>query len=485
MSSDKDKSLQARLLQRITTHLQRETTISPVDRIIVGLSTGSDSMALIHLLHFLPIPFTLIGVYVDHKIRPDETDKEKQMARTVCRKLGIPLHIITADVPALAAKNNDSMEATAREARYSIFEDVRLKTNADWIAVAHTADDQVEEFFLRLIRGAGLKGLAGMAPRRDKIIRPLLGETKQSLREYLESIQQDWCEDSSNLDNRYLRNRVRNQLLPLLEDQFNPSIRNTVLNTMQILRDEDIYLEQLTEEAFSMTVQQIVPENKLCTELYIDFEKLSAYPVPIVRRVIEKCFWQLRATPSFHHIEHIRELLERGICRHLLHLPQGVRSCFEGKLFHLFRPLPEGLLRGSRTDYLTPYCISIAGPGEYDTEQYRITLYYSDHSYEPPDRDIIRKRQGKQLEVDAAKVRFPMVLRPARHGERFHPCNRQGSKKIARFFNEKKIPADKRLLWPILTDDLGVIALAGVEIDHRCRVTQGTKRYLIITLEEL
>ncbi|KAB2888454.1 MAG: tRNA lysidine(34) synthetase TilS, partial [Desulfobulbaceae bacterium] len=218
-------------------------------RVVVGVSGGPDSMALLQLLAEADLALDCIAAYIDHGLRPHETGAEKRAVERLARDCGALFCCRAVPVREHAAAHGLSLEDAARTLRYQSLEDIRAEYGAEVIAVAHTADDQVEEFFLRLIRGCGRNGMTGMSPRQGRIVRPLLGLRKQELTDFLAERRIPFCIDSSNLDRRFLRNRIRLDLLPMLERQFNPSIRRTILQTMDILREEEDLLGRLGEQA--------------------------------------------------------------------------------------------------------------------------------------------------------------------------------------------------------------------------------------------
>ena len=244
------------ILATVSSVIRSHTQLRDNERIIIAVSGGADSMALLHILAEIAPPQQLIAVSVDHGLRPTETPQEHEIIARSCRLLDIIFKVQTVDVPKIIAEQKRSPEDAARMLRYDALEKARQHYQARYIAVGHTADDQVEEFFIRLLRGSGSRGLSGMRVMRDSIIRPLLFATKAQLMAFLVERGLPWCVDSSNGNRQFLRNRVRLDLLPLLEKDFNPAIRTTIGHNMDILAQEDNLLEELTANAYNHCVKR-------------------------------------------------------------------------------------------------------------------------------------------------------------------------------------------------------------------------------------
>lgn len=465
------------IVERIETVIEDNRLIAANDRVIVAVSGGSDSLALLYLLREIKMPLQLLAVYIDHGLRPQETPHERQAIEHCCRSLGIPYMMRSVDIHRLIAEEKRSPEEAARILRYQALEEVCRENGAQVIATGHTADDQVEEFFLRLIRGSSRRGLSGMALRRGRIIRPLLHETKDALADYLTALKVEWCLDSSNLQRHFLRNRVRLDLLPLLEQEFNPAIRRTVLRNMDILAEEESYLEMKTEEAFarcvSLSSRTSSGENRL--QLVVHEDAFTIEHLALRRRILEKCFWRMGIRPVHGQINILVQFMESGTVGREIHLDDGVRVEKHRSRLLFCRPLEKGRKRGSRAA-LPGINLSIAGPGRHLVQELDGELVIEETA-----KPATAKSAGSRFFVDRAKITFPLLLRSALPGETFHPCNSPGKKKISRYFNDRKIAAKERAEWPVLLCGDSVIALPGLQIDHEYRVTETTTEVLAIS----
>ncbi len=468
------------IVSRIASLIHIHKLANHEEKVVVAVSGGADSLALLHILKAIDLQLHLLAVYIDHGLRPLETPHEQAIIERCCHTLGVPFISQTVDVHQLVALENRSPEEAARILRYAALEQIRSEHGAGRIAAGHTADDQVEEFFLRLIRGSSTKGLAGMQFCRGRIIRPLLHENKATLTDYLNSLAIGWCRDSSNLQRQFLRNRVRLDLLPMLVRDFNPAIGRTVLQTMDMLAEEDHCLEGQTTSAF---LRCVVPSEQLLDgskrpQLIIDTEIFEEYHRAIGRRLLEKCCWHMRIRPTFRLIDILLDFLKTGANGGEIHLEDGVRAEKRNSQLFLQRPLEQDRIRGSRLTGKDIHLI-IPGPGRYPVPEAGRDLLL-----EKAVLSSYRRNDTAQLFLAYEKISFPLLLRSSLPGELFHPCNGAGRKKISRYFNDRKIPAKDRRSWPVLVSGVNVIALPGLQIDHTYRVTDETTSILAISWQE-
>lgn len=362
-----------RLEKKILT-LIRHDMLERGETVVVGVSAGPDSMALLHVLSALrdECAMRLIAVYVDHGLRPDETGAEKVLVEEQAHGLNVIFESACFDVSAVAREKKMSIEHAARDVRYSFFEQVAAKYGAKKIAVAHTADDQAEEVLLRLIRGTGRAGLSGMQMSRQgkadmgsmsahidkrvretsrfiplwyKIIRPFLSTPKAELLSYLDDKKILFLVDSSNLEKKFLRNRVRHDLLPYLAE-FNPNISETLRQTAIILQDEEKVLAELTEKAWLQMVAVHEQVELGLLSVTVDLVSFLSLNRAIKRRLAEKMFIILGSVPQFKKIEQILYLARQGETGARLHFSKGLRLKKNRESFVLSYPRGKVSLRG-------------------------------------------------------------------------------------------------------------------------------------------
>ncbi len=304
------------------------TTLCRVENgqgIVAAVSGGPDSMALLHLLAGArePLGLQISAVWIDHGFRPRETPHERATVSRAAEKLGLPFVTHNVDTAALAATEHLSLEQAARRIRYQALRQTAKARGAQAIAVGHTADDQAEEVLLRLLRGSGRKAVSGMRHRNGDIIRPLLEIDKQTLLAWLEEQGIEYCLDSSNSDLRHTRNRIRHQLLPFLEEHFDPRIRRSLRKSAASLAEDEDLLEVLTSAAYQEVISMAGTVGQEAAR--IERRLFCDLHPAIQRRVVEQLLWQLGSRASYNHILLVIQAAARGRTHTELHLSRGLR----------------------------------------------------------------------------------------------------------------------------------------------------------------
>ena len=474
MSTVKDRQI---LIKGVGSVLRDRCRVQPGERLVVATSGGIDSTALLHLLAGLDLELSLVAVYVDHGLRPEETPGEIEMLGQLTASLAIPFLVRTIDVRAEQRAGGMSLEEAARRLRYRCLEEVRGEVEASAIAVGHTADDQVEELYIRLIRGTGLKGLTGMGYRQGRVIRPLLGHDKASLADYLASCALPSCLDSSNHDQRFLRNRVRSQLLPLLEAEFNPAIRRTSLQTMAILGEDEDLLAQLSQAALNelAVVEETDPATDRPRRIAFEPAKFAALHIALQRRVLESLCRMMDSRPTFRQIETIRQMIGQSGPAAEFHLGFGLRLHRREERIVLLAGSP-GATRGKKAP--PPACpvTELGGPG---------VFYFAELARSLTITKVSRGELGDFAEnclyCNADLLHFPLVLRPPRPGEKIQPLGAPGHKKISRILTDRKIAAASRHLYPVLSCDDQPIAIVGLVSAEHYRISTDCREVLVIS----
>ena len=457
--------------------------------VIVGVSGGPDSMALLHVLAALKeeLHLTLTAVYVDHGLRPDETEQEKALVREQAGLLKAGFKAGTVAVKEYAWQHGMSIEHAARVLRYDFLDTVAEETAANRIAVAHTADDQAEEVLLRLIRGTGRKGLSGMnVVREGKIIRPFLTLPKTDLIEYLNHENIPFLEDSSNKERIYLRNRVRLDLIPHLAEHYNPNISTTLRQTAAILQDEELFLEDVVDEALKTIIieekNRSFDQHPECPEIILDVTAFNESPRAIQRRLLESVFWKMEQSPRFRQIEQVLHLAEAGENGTVVHLAGGLRATKE--MTGIVFSYPQGMVpqQGNLIEKNQPLSqITVSEPGTITIPETGVEIRFEEMAHVPDMKKIINDQEDY---LDLAQVSFPFIVRSPQPGDFFHPLGGPGRKKVADFLSDQKVPQEQRSQVPTLESSGSVAALLGLRIDHRARITKKTMRVLKVSMLE-
>lgn len=459
------------LLHTIMDTIASSCKLSRTDRLVLGVSGGADSTAMLHLLSEIHPVSLLDAVYVDHQLRPAETPDEIKLLSDQCSALKIRFTVSPVDVPGAVEKYGGSTEEIGRQLRYEQL-NKRLNTiDGKYICVAHTADDQTEEFFIRLIRGTGTAGLSGMKRLSHNILRPMLALHKTQLEEFLLSHNIKHSEDSSNSDLRFLRNRIRHSLLPFLRDNFNQSIGDTILKTSSILQEEDAYLDSIVSKTLDHVVLQTV------NGITINSKLLKQQHKALQRRIIEKSLWLAGTTPTFTTIDNLIDLVvngERGKEIHLAKSLVAVQQKEDIVLYHCSRENSgkKGLPKPEKFE------VNIIGPGSYPVpelqHQLTVTLLKGTKDSTP-----------NSLVLNGESIQFPLTLRTVLPGEKFTPLGMKGRKKVNRYLSDKKIEKIDRQYYPVLVSGNNIVCIAGLQIDNNYKHNTKTKSYLVINWEKM
>lgn len=444
--------------------LKKYSMLSGGETVVIGLSGGPDSVCLLSLLSKLKTELTLSlhAVYVNHNLRPDEVPAEIEFCRTLCNSMGTNFLVKSIDVNSYANEHRMNRHEAARELRYRVFNETAAEVDADRIALAHNSDDQVETVIMRLLRGSGPKGLAGIPAVRGNIIRPLIDTGRQEIEAYLGEENLSFVTDSSNLKADYFRNRIRQYLLPLVRE-INPSINRTIANTTSVLQEEERWFDiVVTKNLMKMISRK--KEDRI--ELFL--APLEAMDKVILRRLLRRTIDEtsgLRGI-SFAHIEEVIGLIKNGKSGDRLYLPQGVRVIMEYSLLVI---TAENPMRINRYEISPPCDTAIREAG--------VVIRASFVEKE------IETANGKEtVLIDAESVNFPLIVRPRMNGDFFYPAGFGKRKKLQDFFVDEKVPRDERDGVPIIVSGDDIVWVAGYRADERYRATEKTEKILKLVI---
>ena len=451
-------------LETVFETIERHRLLERGDAVLVGLSGGPDSVALLHLLRRLRERYRLrLGaVYINHRIRPRAARDEEKFCRRLCDKLGVDLTIVREDIPARARRERKGLEETARDFRYETFAKIADSNKCHRIALAHHADDRVETVLFRIIRGTGLTGLAGMPVKRGRIIRPLYDLTKQEILAYLKKHRLTWCEDRTNSGPDFSRNFIRNRLLPVIRKRLNPAVDQAILNLSETTAEEVEVLESVVSKVMTRAIT-ITPGGKI----QVDLTVASRSDKWLRRRLLRACFTLIgKDMPDREVIDRLDRMMLSG--GKALSLPHKLRALLVGDKIVIFRPVapwPPLPVHVGQTSVLGIPGMSIRA---------RATSAHGSA--------VQKRRQARKVALDWHKVLPPLEVRPIRVGDRFQPLGLKGTKKVGDFLTDRKLPSIYRDEVPVVCDSLGIIWLAGFEIAERVKRDSKTKEVLILEI---
>jgi tRNA(Ile)-lysidine synthase len=443
------------------------------ETVIIAVSGGADSTALVHVITALRLDLRLTVhlAHLNHALRPDAGEDAAFVSR-MSAALGFSYHESTINPRALAAEEGLSLEDAGRRLRYAFLTRLAEEIGAQVVATGHTLDDQAETVLMRLLRGSGLEGLGGIPPVRAesgiRIIRPLIEATRAEIEAYLKSQGAEWREDSTNRDPAILRNRVRRSLLPALEG-YNPNVRQALARLAGLVRDDAEALGALADAQIAGTLS--VGPGAVRIEL-VPFARLHvALQRRALRAAVQRVHGNLHSL-RFVHLEQARQLALDGQVGSWLSLPGGVR------VMHLEGHLE--MIAGAR---------AVRGPGEYRLPlpgrivavEFGVQLAAEELDDQDCriDRDEWTGGSGRmELLLDGGGVGESMILRGPRRGDRFAPAGMGGkTKTVADFLSDEKIPRHRRAFTPVLTTDGGeIVWIVGLRAAEVARVTPATAR---------
>lgn len=455
------------LQTRITETIRRQQLFKPGDTLIIGLSGGADSTALLDLLATLPaFPLHLVAAHLNHCLRGADSDADEQFCRELAAHHDIPFESRRVDVTTMARADSLNLEDAGRRARIAFFDELAATRQAAAVVLAQHADDQAETVLMRLLRGSGMSGLAGMPWRNGRgYVRPLLEITRGEIEAYLAERHLEWREDSSNLDLTFLRNRIRHELLPLLE-QYNPSVRTALTTTAGILSEEDALLDDQTVQAAGQ-----VCRFSDCTAS-CDISRLDALPLALQRRLIRLMLSRLAGSLehiTHRHLENILQMAAAARPNLRINLPQGLVAIKEyGTLIITARDEPA----------VEATEITIPGPGSYqlpDGVWLRIEIA-------TPPAGLCGTPDMAFFDID--RVPFPWQVRTFRPGDRIQPLGMSGRKKVKDIFIDEKIPLSRRARTPLVFCGGELIWIVGLRISHLSKIDASTSRTIIAVLSK-
>ena len=437
------------MFQKFAAYINRYNLIAEGDRLVLALSGGIDSMVLADLL--LKSKEQFVAAHCNFHLRGEESDGDEELVRKFAEKNGIQCFVKHFDTEKHAAEKGISIEMAARDLRYAWFEDLRQQLGYDKIAVAHHADDQAETFFINLLRGAGLNGLKGMKPQNAAIIRPLLWASREQIHQYALENQIQWREDHTNAESVYLRNKIRNQLLPVF-DELHPEARQGLYKSLEYLASENELYRELLKGKLSQVVKQDGDVQTLNSQLStLNFQLLFE--------------WLRQYGFNTDQCHFIFDAMQTGI---------------GNKYFSPTHQLVIGRneLQLSEIKSVVDEEIQIEVGKEETTSPIHLRFTYIEKT-----ADFVIDKSPDVALLDVDKIQFPLTLRHWRHGDRFHPLGMKGSKLLSDFFEDQKFTEwKKRGVWLLVSADGDILWVVGYRIDDRYKVTNTTKTVFVCRL---
>lgn len=471
-----------------------------VNSVIAGISGGADSVCLILVLCELRkryhLDFKITGVHVNHGIRGEEALRDQKFAEELCRKLDVPFHCYQINVPEMAKEQGMSEEEAGRMARYELFEKaarMEAGNGRSVIAVAHHKNDQAETVLMNLLRGSGIRGLCGIQPIRKQgdqdIIRPLLCVTRDEIESYLASNHQEYITDSTNQDTAYTRNKIRNDLIPYLQEQYNPNVVATICDLAENLSQTEVYLEGLSATLYKSAVTFSSLEDR--SVAYIKVSELSHADPVLQGRVVRQAIGQVAGALKDiyrNHIESCLKLCTMQVGRQI-DLPYGLRA---------FRDYDHIVITNDAPKEVRDFCIEVKNDQLQEMTNGALLRIPVMQKVFIPDRgnvfcEFITFEMTDSLEktlnnvytkyFDYDKIESNIYLRFKRTGDSIviHPDG--STKKLKKDLSDRKISKENRDNVLLLTDEEHILWAIGVRRGEDNRIDSESNRILKISVE--
>ncbi|MBW2367246.1 MAG: tRNA lysidine(34) synthetase TilS [Deltaproteobacteria bacterium] len=459
------------------------------DSILVATSGGPDSVAMLHGLMALASDHQWrIGVaHLNHGLRPGNAQRDESFVIKLAQNLKLPFFTETADVEAFKHRHRLSLEEAARNVRHRFLGQVARQNGFSIIALGHHADDNAEQILLNLIRGSGLTGLAGIPPVRTipventrplQIVRPLMEVTKANIVGFLSDFHLACVIDETNTDFKFRRNRIRHELLPMLRDNYNPNIINTINRLASVIRTDNAWTDQeACRQMANATLDQTVDR------IILAIGPMQKMPIGLQHRIFRSAIRAVKQNLrriSNRHILDLATLVRHGPELGQLHLPDNIRATREHDRLTISREKISLRKQAARQPGAKSFEYVLKRPGEVFIKAIGMKLQAIEQSAKPlPD---FRKAGHSVAFFDMDSLEFPLTIRNVRPGDRFQPLGMTGTQKVKKLFIDRKIPRTQRSRCPIVMSRGQIIWVAGHRIADPVKVTDMTRRILAVTL---
>ena len=424
--------------------------------ILLGLSGGADSSALLIMLaeYAKQVGSRIYAAHLNHGIRGDEADRDEQFCKELCSRVGVEFFSKKLDIPSIASASGESVETAARNARYDFFYKIMKEMGIKILATAHNADDNLETLLFNIARGTGLGGLCGIPESRPMgdcvVIRPILTMEKEEIISFCKSNGISFVTDSTNADNEYTRNKIRNRIIPILKE-INPSAVRNASRMTESLKDDSLCLQSMADWFV----------EELGGNYSIELEKLCGSPSSIVNRALIRLYDEITGGRSLEatHINAIKELARKGVPHSSISLPNGIEARVEnGRLC---------LLTKGNTNFSFDAFNVLLSNGKNEITDAEVEIFLNDLNYS---KNIYKK--SILLSIESDTIDGALVARSRAPGDKILLGGMH--KSVKKLYNEKKIPLELRNRIPIICDKSGIIAIPFIGIRDGARAKQSS-----------
>jgi tRNA(Ile)-lysidine synthase len=451
--------MEKRLNKLIEKKIIHDFKITQKDSVLVAFSGGPDSVFLLYHLNILSkkYGFKIAAFHLNHCLRGQASEDDALFSRNFSNNLNINFFYEKTDIKKAAKELKISEEEAGRKKRYKLLEKISESNGFNYIATAHHKDDSIEQILMNLIRGTGIDGLSGIPEKRGIIIRPVLDIEKNEILYFLDKNKISYCTDNTNFETDYLRNKVRNILIPCLEKDYNPSIKKQLSNLIDIASEENNFFENFTEKIFEKAVK--LEKNKAQINLLIFSELEKA----VKRRLLRKTIKKIKNTTLKTTFDHIEKIIEISMAKGSKKIHLKDKTVVQ----KYFNTLELKILDVNLRTYKEP-CLNFNFIIEKTPEKdIRINpdnliefhIFIDNENNSPTDN-------FDEIRLDPLKIKYPLILRNLENGDRFTPVNFKGRKKIKKILSEKKFSPEQKKKTAVLESEGKIYWISGVAKNH-------------------
>lgn len=461
------------LLFRFKNYITNNKIIDRGEDLLLAVSGGPDSLTMLDLFTKIKsnLELKLVVFHLNHRFRPEADDDAKFVSK-IADSYGLKSVIEEFDVPEYIVKKGLSPEEGAREVRFDLLSKWARKLNINKIVLGHNKDDLVETIFLNMIRGSGLKGLVGIEPVTNYkglfLVHPLLDIYRKEIEDYCIQNGLNPCRDSTNEHNIYTRNRVRHQLIPLIEEKINSGVKEVMARMAEHLRQEEYFLTELAQKGYNDAIVEQTDDK-----IILSLSNLQKQHSVLRRRIITRAVKKIQGdSTDFYtaHYQAINKLIAEGKTGNIIQL--------KGQL-QVRRSYNILILETEDNQPVEDFCLTLSVPGkiELNNRQIRAEIISKNSDW----KKIAFQKNVCLADMD--QIELPLSVRNRRDGDRFVPLGMKGVKKVKDFFIDEKVPVTKRDMIPLVVDNTEkIIWIAGYRTDNRFRITEHTKKLLKLSI---
>lgn len=458
------------MIDKVISYIRDNKMFDKGDKVVVGVSGGPDSICLIHVLHVLKhkLGIDLVAAHVNHCLRGEEADKDEEYVEKFCKNIGIECFVKKVDVHKVSIEKGISCETAGREVRYEFFKEILEKTNGQKIAVAHNSNDQAETVLMRIMRGSGLEGLGGIRAVRDDIyVRPILHISRKEIEEYCEGNKLNPRIDKTNLESIFTRNKIRLELIPYIEKNFNKDIVEGLNRLVDTIRKDNDYINSIAWKKY----RKYCKNNKEEVIIYKDaFKEKEA----ILTRIIRMAFNELKGDLRNFERVHVYDII--NIQRHstgkIVMLPNNIEVSNNYGDIHVYVRKNKKLSNNEEYNLIVDYENSLKEVG------LSISLKLIKNNIP---KDFKKNNSIKYFDYD--KINGDIKLRYRRNGDKFTPLGMKGSKKLKDLFIDLKIPKNERDSIPLICFGEEIAWVVGYRVSNKFKTDENTQNILQIKIE--